>query len=52
MARESLRIDNARYVLTLDRERRIIRDGSILVEDGRIRRVGKAAELAGRAPTA
>jgi cytosine/adenosine deaminase-related metal-dependent hydrolase len=47
MARESLRIDNARYVLTLDPERRIIRDGSILVEDGRIRRVGKAAELAG-----
>jgi 5-methylthioadenosine/S-adenosylhomocysteine deaminase len=47
MARESLRIDNARYVLTLDRERRIIRDGSILVEDGRIRRVGKAAERAG-----
>ena len=47
MARESLRIDNARYVLTLDRERRIIRDGSILVEDGRIRRVGKAPELAG-----
>ena len=47
MARESLRIDNARYVITLDRERRIIRDGSILVEDGRIRRVGKAADLAG-----
>ena len=47
MARESLRIDNARYVLTLDGERRIIRDGSILVEDGRIGRVGKAAELAG-----
>ena len=47
MARESLRIDNARYVITLDRERRIIRDGSILVEDGRIRGVGKAAELAG-----
>ena len=46
MARESLRIDNARYVLTLDGERRIIRDGSILVEDGRIRRVGKAADLA------
>ena len=47
MARESLRIDNARYVLTLDRERRILRDGSILVEDGRIRRVGKSADLAG-----
>ena len=41
------RIDNARYVLTLDRERRIIRDGSILVEDGRNRRVGKAVDLAG-----
>ncbi len=47
MARESLRIDNARYVITLDQERRIVRDGSILVEDGRISRVGKAGELAG-----
>ncbi len=47
MARESLRIDNARYVVTLDRERRIIRDASILVEDGRISRLGKAGELAG-----
>jgi 5-methylthioadenosine/S-adenosylhomocysteine deaminase len=47
MASQSLRIDNARYILTLDHQRRIIRDGSILVEEGRIRRVGKAAELAG-----
>ena len=47
MARESLRIDNARYVVTLDRERRIIRDASILVEDGRISRLGKAGEMAG-----
>jgi cytosine/adenosine deaminase-related metal-dependent hydrolase len=46
MARETLRIDNARYVVTLDRERRIIRDASILVENGRISRVGKAPELA------
>jgi cytosine/adenosine deaminase-related metal-dependent hydrolase len=46
MARESLRIDNARYVITLDQERRIVRDASILVEDGRITRVGKAGELA------
>ena len=46
MARESLRIDNARYVITLDQERRIVRDASILVEDGRISRVGKASELA------
>jgi cytosine/adenosine deaminase-related metal-dependent hydrolase len=42
----SLKIDHARYVVTLDPERRIIRDGAVLVEDGRIRRVGKAAELA------
>src|SRR5262245_53016642 len=47
MAGQSLLIDNARYVLTLDGQRRIVRDGSILVEDGRIRRVAKAAELAG-----
>ena len=46
MPTPSLRIDNARYVLTLDRERRIIAGGSILVENGRITRVGKAADLA------
>jgi cytosine/adenosine deaminase-related metal-dependent hydrolase len=47
MSNPSLRIDNARYVITLDRARRIIGGGSILVENGRISRVGKAAELAG-----
>ena len=47
MPRESLKIENARYVVTVDRQRRIIRDGSVLIEDGRISRVGKAAELAG-----
>jgi cytosine/adenosine deaminase-related metal-dependent hydrolase len=47
MPTASLRIDHARFVVTLDRERRIVADGSILVEDGRISRVGKAAELAG-----
>jgi 5-methylthioadenosine/S-adenosylhomocysteine deaminase len=46
MPNPSLRIDNARYVVTVDPQRRIIAGGSILVEDGRIRRVGKAAELA------
>ena len=35
MADHTLKIDNARYVLTLDGQRRIIRDASILVEDGR-----------------
>ena len=47
MSDPSLRIDNARYLLTLDGERRIVAGGSILVENGRISRVGKAAELAG-----
>ena len=46
-AMPSLKIDNARYVVTVDPQRRIIRDASILIEDGRISRVGKATELAG-----
>jgi cytosine/adenosine deaminase-related metal-dependent hydrolase len=45
MPPQSLKIDNARYVVTVDRERRIIQDGAILVEDGKISRVGKAASL-------
>jgi cytosine/adenosine deaminase-related metal-dependent hydrolase len=43
----SLKIDHARYLLTIDPQRRIIQDGSILVDGNRITRVGKAAELAG-----
>ncbi len=49
MPSPSLKIDNARYVVTVDRQRRIVQDGSILIEGGRISRVGKAAELAGAA---
>jgi cytosine/adenosine deaminase-related metal-dependent hydrolase len=43
----TLKIDNARFVITVDPDRRIVQDGSILVENGRIARVGKAADLAG-----
>ena len=43
----TLKIDHARYVITVDGSRRIIQDGSIVVEGTRITRVGKAAELAG-----
>jgi 5-methylthioadenosine/S-adenosylhomocysteine deaminase len=43
----SLKIDNARYVVTIDPQRRIIQGGSVLIEGGRIGQVGKAAELAG-----
>lgn len=46
MTAQTLKIDHARYVLTLDPERRILQDGAILVENGRIMRIGKAAELA------
>src|SRR5258707_1603770 len=46
MPPQSLKIDHARSVLPLDRQRRIIQDGAVLVENGRISRVGKAAELA------
>ena len=49
MQAQTLKIEHARYVLTLDGERRIIQDGSILIEGQRISRVGKAAELARRA---
>ena len=36
MASPSLKIDRARYILTLDPERRIIRDGSIVIEGQRL----------------
>lgn len=45
MPGQTLKIEGARFVLTLDPSRRIIRDGSILIEGQRIVQVGKAAEL-------
>jgi cytosine/adenosine deaminase-related metal-dependent hydrolase len=41
----TLKIDGARFIVTVDPERRIIRDGSILIEGQRIVQVGKAAAL-------
>ena len=46
MAATTLKIEHARFALTLDAERRIIQDASILIEGQRITRIGKAAELA------
>ena len=43
----SIKIEGARFVLTMDPRRRIIEDGSVVIEDGRISRVGKADELRG-----
>ncbi len=42
----TLLIDNARLVATMDADRREIPDGSVLIEDGVIRWVGPAGELA------
>jgi cytosine/adenosine deaminase-related metal-dependent hydrolase len=46
MPNRTIKIENALFVLTLDPQRRIIRDGSILIEGQRITRIGKANELA------
>lgn len=45
MPSPTLKIDNARFVLTLDPQRRIIADGAVLVEGQRITRVDKASAL-------
>jgi 5-methylthioadenosine/S-adenosylhomocysteine deaminase len=45
-AMTTLKIDHARYLVTVDAQRRIVQDGSILIDNGRISRLGKAAELA------
>ena len=42
----SLKIDGARFVITMDDERRIIRDGAVVIEGNRITQVGKSADLA------
>ena len=42
----SLKIENARYIITMDAERRIIRDGAVVIEGSRIAQVGKSANLA------
>ena len=45
MAETTLKIHGARFIMTLDPERRIIQDGSIIVEGQRILQVGKASDL-------
>src|SRR5215213_5071208 len=42
----TLKIEHARYIVTLDPERRIVADGSLLIEGQRITRIGKADDLA------
>jgi 5-methylthioadenosine/S-adenosylhomocysteine deaminase len=47
MPGQTLKIEGARFVITMDASRRIIQDGSLLIEGQRITRVGKVADLAG-----
>lgn len=48
MQEQTLKIEHARFIVTLDSERRMIADGSLLIRGQRIAHVGKAAELADR----
>src|SRR5215213_6564110 len=41
-----LKIAHLRFVLTLDPQRRVLEDGSILIDGDRITQIGKAADLA------
>jgi 5-methylthioadenosine/S-adenosylhomocysteine deaminase len=46
MSGQTLKIEGARFLITMDASRRIIQDGSLLIEGQRITRVGKVADLA------
>ena len=47
MQNPTLKLHGARFLLTMDPQRRIIQDGSVLIEGQRIVRVGKASEMEG-----
>ena len=42
----TVKFENARFIITMDPERRIIANGSLVVQGHRILQVGKAEELA------
>ncbi len=45
MVSTSIKVDGALYLVTVDETRRIIRDGTVVVRNGRITHVGKADDL-------
>jgi 5-methylthioadenosine/S-adenosylhomocysteine deaminase len=47
MPGQTLKIEGARFLITMDASRHIIQDGSLLIEGQRITRVSKVADLAG-----
>jgi len=46
MPGNTLKIEGIKFILTMDETRRIVQDGSILIEDQRFSKVGKRSELA------
>jgi cytosine/adenosine deaminase-related metal-dependent hydrolase len=42
---QTTKIENAAFIITVDPDRRILKDGSLIIEDDRITRVAKADEL-------
>src|SRR4051812_789114 len=46
----SLKIDGARFVVTVDVERRVIANGAIVVDNGRISHVGRSDQLSAITP--
>ncbi len=45
MAQTTLKIEGARFLVTVDPDRRIIQDGALLIEGQRLTRLGKTADL-------
>ncbi|MCH9018572.1 MAG: hypothetical protein IIB89_12525, partial [Chloroflexi bacterium] len=43
----TVKFEGARFIITMDPQRRIIADGSLIVQGQRILQVGKKDELAG-----
>ena len=52
MQSQTLKIEHARYVVTLDGARRIIQDGAILVEAARVSGPARRPSWPGCGPTA
>jgi 5-methylthioadenosine/S-adenosylhomocysteine deaminase len=46
MSEATLKIDNAAFLITVDPDRRVIKDGSIVIAGQRMTHVGKASDLA------
>ncbi len=42
-----LLLENLEYILTVDKDRRVIKNGSIVIEDTKINRLGKSVDISG-----